>query len=559
MENVAYTKIHFDTQKKLIEGAIELANVVELTMGPGGWTISIDRPNDDPLITKDGVTVARSIKIGNSVKNHGCQIIKQVANQAQKENGDGTTTAIVLAKALLSGIQELWETNEKDVNILDVQEGIKVALHDLSQYIIAHKIDVDIEKDIEILSNVAYISANNDESVSKLIMKAVEHSKGMYPIKINDARDHISYVESLKGMVYYNSVHHQLFMEILGVSGEKKIKNAKIFCTDHEISHLRDIAPLIEDVVSNADNPSERYTLVIICPTITENTLYNLFTNLNRWMAQGKKIEIVAVKAPEFGLEQTQILRDIAIFTGGKAVLKSEFQHMQDFHELPIEDFYGTAEFHLSRDQYSIVNGQYNEKAMEAHLGFIEEAIEEEESGYLKEKLVQRKAKLKGSVSIIYVGGETQAEQQELKARVDDAVNATKRAIKDGIVKGGGTALLEAVAEMLALRAKDIDHIKKNDSFKHGYQIMTAAAQRPFRTIYYNAGYSVDKAMTIFTASKFKSIVNARTHEVQTIEEAKIYDPCSITINSLKAAVSMATTVLSTKASITNFVGKPED
>lgn len=558
MNNVSYTKIHRgpEVQKRMIQGAIKIAEPVVETLGPSGKTVSIDMQTD-PLVTQDGVTVARSIKLGNAVENHGAQLLKQVANRAQAQNGDGTTTATLIAKTILESILEL----NPESNLADVKEGMKAALLDIENQLVANSISVDIEKKegFEILKSVAYISSNNDKMIAELITEAVEHSKGKNPIKINEGRKNYSYVENMDGMVYYNSVHHDLFMDVLGVTGEKVIKKAKMFFTDHDIVHLRDIAAPLEDCVNKYNDESTRYSLVIVCPEFSKPALEGLFSNIHRYRQQGIKLEIIAVKAPEFGIQQSYTLKEMGIYTGGRAILKSEFTNIQDSHEVDIQNLLGEGEFHVKRDQYSIVKGKYNKEKLDAHINYLDELIEEEESGFMQDKLSQRKAKLKGSISIIFVGAETKVEADETRERIDDAVNAVKGAISNGVVKGGGVALYEAQNEISKLRLEDPEHEKKSEHYKIGFNIVLKACSSPFYQIAENADINRIECSSVLLQSNFKQMINIRTNKVVDILEAKIFDPCKITVNSLKAALSVATTILTTKTCITAYVGPAEE
>jgi len=554
MNNVAYTKIARgpEVQKQIIQGAIELAEAVVDTLGPNGYTVVIDRSDGDQLVTKDGVTVARSIKLGNAIRNQGAQIMKQGANKAQSLSGDGTTTATLLAMSILKEIIDM-PTN---YSVALVKEGMTAAKNDIVQFLNADSLQVDLEDEngADILEAVAYISSNNDSMISDLIVQAISHSKGKNPIKINKARLNKSYVENKEGMIYYNSVHHDFFMEMFGVSNEIALNNARLFITDHEIVAMKDLSHIIEHFFSSSQNVDTRYPLVIIAPDISKSALQGIFRN----MTQFKDLKIIALKLPEFGIQQAYTAHDIAIYTGGKAILKSEFESLSDMHTIPVDDILGTARMEISRDQYAIMNGNYDKDALEKRINYLDELIEEEEASYMQDKLIQRKAKLMGNIAIIFVGAETQVEADEIHARVDDAVNAVKGAIAEGVVKGGGVAFLESVEKVEVLREEDPAHFSQLEDYLFGYESIINACKKPFSKILKNAEEDPDIALEILKNSKYSKMYNVRTKEVVDIFENKILDPKKVTVNSLKSAVSIASVLMSTKTSITGFVGKSE-
>jgi chaperonin GroEL len=555
MHNVAYTKIErgLDVQKKLIKGAIKLAEAVVDTLGPNGYTVIIDRPNGDPIVTQDGVTVARHIKLGNAVENQGAQIMKQGANRAQSQSGDGTTTATLLAMAILKKVLDLGHS----VNASLVKEGMTAAMNDLVQFLNADAllVDLDSESGIEMLEKVAFISSNNDSMISSLIHRAVVHSKGRNPIKINKARGNECYVESLEGMIFYNSVHHDYFLEQLGVTNEVVFEKARIFVTDHDIVSLADISHVIEHAFRLAENQETRFPLIIIAPEFSQKALHVLFQNLSQF----KELKVIALKAPEFGIQQSYCLHDIAIYTGGRAILKSEFEHLQDMQDVDPEEILGTSKMEIKRDQYAIINGRYDAEALKQRIDYLDKLIEEEESGYMQDKLMQRKAKLMGSISIIFVGAETPVEADEIHDRVDDAVNAVKGAIAEGVVKGGGVALMESVIKLNKLRNNDNVHLQKHEDFLSGYKMVLAAAMEPFFKIVINAEKDTEEHYDVLFNSGFKKMINIRTGKIVDIFEEKILDPKKITVNALKSAVSISSTLMSTRTSITGYVGESEE
>tara|TARA_A100000172_G_C3044260_1_gene111887 strand:- start:72078 stop:73760 length:1683 start_codon:yes stop_codon:yes gene_type:complete len=560
MENVSYTKIKrgWDIQKQMIQGAIELAEAVVDTMGPSGYTVIIDRPNDDPLVTKDGVTVARHIKLGNPIRNQGAQILKQVANRAQSQSGDGTTTATLLAKVILETILEF----EEHTSWAKAKQGMTDALNDITKFLEADSIQIDLETEIglDIMENVAFISSNNDKMISSLVLEALKHSKGKNPIKINQARGSECYVENMEGMIHYNSVHHDFFLEALGVTNEIVLKNSKLFITDHEINSLSEISSVMTHVWNSFKNEETRYPLIIIAPDINVKALHLMFENMAKLVDEnGKRMQIIALKLPEFGVQASYVANEMAIYTGGRAVLKSEFQELQDANTLDPDEILGRAEMHIKRDQYSIINGQYDKDKLQQRINYLDELIEEEESGYMQDKLMQRKAKLMGSISIIFVGAETPVEAEEIHARVDDAVNAVKGALAEGVVKGGGVALYESCYKLDALKQKDVDHLQKDADYIKGYDTILASCFAPFEKIIENSGKSVEAYRNKLLTTNFKEMYNVRTEEVVNIFDAKIFDPKKITVNSLKSAISVASTLMSTRTSITGFVGKSEE
>lgn len=557
MNNVVYTKISkgWDTQKKIIAGAIELAEAVVETLGPNGYTVTIDKSNGEQIVTKDGVTVARAIKLGNAIRNQGAQIMKQGANRAQSQSGDGTTTATLLAMEILKRVLEMAENESYNTSL--VKEGMTAAMNDIIQFLNADSLQIDLKTELglNILEKVAFISANNDEMIAKLVHEAVVHSKGENPIKINKARNNECYVETLKGMIFYNTVHHDYFLEGLGVSNELVLESPKIFITDHDIVSLRDLSYVLEYMHKSCSSAESRFPLVIIAPEISQQALHGLF----RTMSEVKEMKIIALKLPEFGIQQSYTAHDIAIYTGGKAILKSEFDNIYDMETIPVEEILGKAKMEIKRDQYAIIDGQYNQETLDKRIDFLNKLIEEEESGYMQDKLQQRKAKLMGSISIIFVGAETPVEAEEIHDRIDDAVNAVKGALAEGVVKGGGVALLECVSKTFALRAGDKKHFDNHKDYLKGYGMVLQACRMPFIQIIKNAEKDFEAFLKITEINNYSKMLNVRTEAIVDIFEEKILDSKKITVNSLRSAVSIASTIMSTKTSITSFVGDSEE
>lgn len=555
MHNVAYTKIARgkDAQKKIIEGAIKLAEAVVDTLGPNGYTVIIDKPNSDPIITKDGVTVARHIKLGNAIENQGAQAMKQGANRAQSQSGDGTTTATLLAMEILKKVLELPE----NVNASLVKQGMDAAMKDIVAFLNADALLVDLDTDngMDILEKVAFISSNNDEKIAQLILEAVKHSKGKNPIKINKSRNNECYVETLQGMIYYNSVHHDFFLESLGVTNELELKNARVFVTDHDIVSLRDISMVLEYAHAQSKSLDTRFPLVIIAPEISQPALHSMFSN----MARIPDLKVIALKLPEFGIQSSYTAHDIAIYTGGKAILKSEFDTIQDMNDLPVDSILGTCEMQIKRDQYAIINGVYEKDVFDKRINYLEGLIEEEESGYMQDKLMERKAKLMGSISIIFVGAETPVEADEIHDRVDDAVNAVKGAISEGVVKGGGVALWESSSKAMTLRMDDQIHWNNSNDYHLGYKMVIAACDKPFKKIVENSEKEIEELSEILLNSDFQKMYNVRSEKIVDIYQDRILDPKKITVNSLKSAVSISSLLMSTRTSITGYVGESEN
>jgi chaperonin GroEL len=311
----------------------------------------------------------------------------------------------------------------------------------------------------------------------------------------------------------------------------------------------------LEHTFENSASQETRYPLIIIAPEFSQAALHVLFNNLSKF----KEVKIIALKAPEFGIQQSYTLHDIAIYTGGKAILKSEFDHLQDMNDVPVEEILGHAKMEIKRDQYAILEGRYDKEKLDQRIDYLNQLIDEEEASYMQDKLMQRKAKLMGSISIIFVGAETPVEADEIHDRVDDAVNAVKGAIAEGVVKGGGVALMESCWKTAILRENDKEHNSNKRDFHLGYNIVLDAGMTPFKRIITNAEKEWEPCYNILKKSNFMQMMNIRSEEVVDIYEAKILDPKKITVNALKSAVSISSTLMSTRTSITGYVGESEE
>lgn len=544
-----YTKVDLgeSVQGKLLKGAIKLAVPVVETLGPGGRTVVIH--NDEVVATKDGVTVARSITLGDPIENAGAQILKQVANQTQSKSGDGTTTATLLAMRIFEIL--LGTLNSED-NRMSVKKGMETAREVISNYVIKDSVLVDLLTDEgrAMIKAVAHIASNNDEVVASLVSKAIDTSMGTNPIKVEMARENSCYVESYEGMVYYNSVLSPLFLENMDSTGELHLKRARVFITDFHVMNMMDLSGALEYYVDRVHQGEEKeIELVVIAPEMSEEALRGLGNNMVKYKYQGKTMKVIALKAPGMGQEMIDQLRDMATFVGGVPILKSDFANIDEFGDLKMEEILGTCEVKIKRDQYSIINGQYDKKAMDLKIKYLSEMYDEEESGYMRDRIAERKAKLLGNISVIFVGANSPLEAKEIYDRVDDAVNAVKGAIEGGVVKGGGVALLKA--SMDAAEHKWGGY-QDTDAFHKGFDAVLMACRSPFERILGNAERDVEQGMELVVTSGFKKIYDVIGGNEVDILEQRIVDPRKVTISALDSAVSVASVFMSTRTTIIN-------
>ena len=517
--------IKFDSEARtsLKAGVDKLANAVKVTLGPKGRNVILQKQFGVPHITKDGVSVAKEIELEDPIENMGAQLVKEVASKTADQAGDGTTTATVLA-------QEIYNLGFKNVaagaNPMDLKRGIDVAVGAVVKELanISKKIKSSTE-----IEQVATISANNDSEIGKMIATAMEKVGKDGIITVEEAKGIETEVKVVEGMQFdkgYSSPYFVTNQDTMDV----QFDNALVLIYDKRISAMKDILPVLESV-AQTNKP-----LVIISEDLEGEAMATLVVNKMR----GTLI-VAAVKAPAFGDRRKEMLEDIAILTGGTVISEESGLTL----EKATLKMCGTADkISIDKDTTTIINGGGTTEAIKARIDTIKGQIERSTSDYDTEKLQERLAKLSGGVAIIYIGASTETELKEKKDRVDDALHATRAAVEEGIVIGGGIALVKA-SEVL-LNTEFRDRLENADQ-QLGANIIQSAIHSPFRTIILNAGGSPDVIINKVRETGGNFGFNARTDEYVDMIEAGIIDPTKVTRLALENAASVAGLLLTTE------------
>ena len=517
-----------DAREKLKNGIDALANAVKVTLGPKGRNVVIQKSFGAPAITKDGVTVAKEIELSDPVENMGAQMVKEVASKTADLAGDGTTTATVLAQAIVkAGMKNVTA----GANPMDLKRGIDKATAAIIKNLKSQS-EV-IGNDLKKITQVASISANNDLEIGELIANAMAKVGKDGVITVEEARGIETYVEEVLGMQFDRGYLSPYFV----TNAENmtcEYENPLILIHDKKISNMQDIVPILEKAVG-AGRP-----LLIIAEDIDSQALGVLVVNRLRG-----NLKVVAVKAPGFGDRRKAMLQDIAILTGG-TVISEEQGYKLDAVEL---DHLGSCEkITVDKDNTLVVNGAGKKKGITSRINQIKAQIETTTSDYDREKLQERLAKLAGGVAVLYIGAPTEMEMKEKKDRVDDALHATRAAIEEGIVPGGGVALVRA--------SKALDKLKvENEDQNIGIAIVKKSLEAPLRTIAENAG--VEGSVVLMEVLKKKGAYgyNARTDIYEDLKKAGVIDPTKVTRIAIENAASIAGMVLTTECVIND---KPE-
>lgn len=517
-----------DAREKLKNGIDALANAVKVTLGPKGRNVVLQKSFGAPTITKDGVTVAKDIELEDAVENMGAQMLKEVASKTADLAGDGTTTATVLAQAM---VQAGMKNVAAGANPMDIKRGIdkgtKAVVENLK------KQSEQIGNDFNKIQQVASISANNDEEIGSLIADAMKRVTKDGVITVEEARGTQTYVEEVSGMQFdrgYLSPYFITNAEDMTVEYE----NPYILIHDKKISNMQEIVPILEKVVSSGR------PLLMITEDLESQALGVLV--VNRLRAQ---LKVVAVKAPGFGDRRKAMLEDIAILTGGTVISEEQGYKLENTEVSHL----GVAEkIVVDKDNTTIVKGRGDKDMIKARIAQIKQQIEVTTSDYDKEKLQERLAKLAGGVAVLYVGAPTEVEMKEKKDRVDDALHATRAAIEEGIVTGGGVALVRAIAAL--------DGVKTlNEDETIGVNIVRKALEAPLRIIAENAGIEGSVAAQAVKSGKGSHGYNARTDKYEDLKKAGVIDPTKVTRIALENAASIAGMVLTTECVVND---KPE-
>jgi len=511
---------NIDARDQLKKGVDELANAVKVTLGPKGRNVIIEKKFGAPYITKDGVTVAKEIELSDSFQNLGAQLVKEVASKTGDDAGDGTTTATVLAQSIVSvGLKNVTA----GANPMDLKRGIDKAVVEVVKSIAAQSEKVGNNYDK--IEQVATVSANNDAVIGKLIADAMRKVSTDGVITIEEAKGTDTTIDVVEGMQFdrgYISAYFVTNTEKMEAEMEKPF----VLIYDKKISNLKEFLPILEASVQTGR------PLLIIAEDVESEALTTLVVNRLR-----SQLKICAVKAPGFGDRRKEMLEDIAVLTGGTVI--SEEKGIQ-LEQATIE-MLGTADkITVNKDNTTIVNGAGEKSAIEARIGQIRAQIAATTSDYDREKLQERLAKLSGGVAVLYVGAASEVEMKEKKDRVDDALSATRAAIEEGTVPGGGVAYIRAI-DSLANVATD------NDDEATGVEIVKRAIEEPLRQIVANAGKEGAVVAQKVREGKGDFGYNARTDKYENFFEAGVIDPAKVTRVALENAASIAGMFLTTE------------
>jgi chaperonin GroEL len=512
-----------DARDRLKAGVDALANAVKVTLGPKGRNVIIEKKFGAPHITKDGVTVAKEIELEDPFENMGAQLVKDVASKTNDIAGDGTTTATVLAQAIIGpGLKSITA----GANPMDLKRGIDKAVATVVKEL--QEISEVVGKDYKKIAQVATISANSDETIGKLIADAMERVSTEGVITVEEAKGTETEVKVVEGMQFDRGYLSPYFVTNTEKM-EAELDRPFILIYDKKVSSMKDLLPILEKVVQTGR------ALLIIAEDVESEALATLVVNRLRG-----SLKIAAVKAPGFGDRRKAMLQDIAILTGGQVISEELGYRLEDTQM----DQLGTAEkITIDKDNTIIVNGAGNKEAIQGRIKEIKAQVESTTSDYDREKLQERLAKLSGGVAVLYVGAPTEVEMKEKKDRVDDALHATRAAVEEGIIPGGGVGLIRAIPALDKLKGA-------NEDEQTGIEIVKTAIEAPLRQICANAG--VEGSIVVFKVKEGKKDFgyNARTETYENLLKAGVIDPTKVTRVALENAASIASMILTTECAI---------
>ncbi len=516
----------FEAREALKRGADALANAVKVTLGPKGRNVILDKKYGAPAITKDGVTVAKEIELKDPIENMGAQLVKEVASKTSDLAGDGTTTATVLAQSIINtGLKNVTA----GANPMDLKRGIDKAVEAVVEHLKSQSKEIGDTYDK--IEQVATISANNDPKIGGIIAEAMGKVKKEGVITIEDAKINETYVKVVEGMQFdrgYISPYFVTDTEKMETTYETPF----ILIYDKKISVMKDLLPILEKVVQTGR------PLLIVAEDIEGEALATLVVNKLRG-----SLKIVAVKAPGFGDRRKAMLEDIAVLTGGTVISEETGYKLEDADL----SYLGQSEkISIDKDNTTIVSGLGNKEDIKSRIGQIKAQIENTTSDYDKEKLQERLAKLSGGVAVIYVGAASEVEMKEKKDRFDDALHATRAAVEEGIVPGGGVAYLRAISALDNIKCENEDEIT-------GVAIIRRALEEPLRQIVTNAGMEGSVVVQKVKEGKDDYGFNARTEVYENLFETGVIDPTKVTRVALENAASISGMLLTTECVISDI------
>ena len=517
-----HVKFGTDARERMLKGVDTLANAVKVTLGPKGRNVVIEKSFGAPRTTKDGVTVAKEIELEDKFENMGAQMLREVASKANDVAGDGTTTATVLAQSI---VREGMKRVAAGMNPMDLKRGIDKAASEVVSDLAHHSRKVKENSEI---SQVGSISANGDREIGDMIAKAMEKVGNEGVITVEEAKSLETELDVVEGMQFdrgYLSPYFVTNPDKMSV----ELEDPFILLHEKKLSSLQPMLPILEQVVQ-----SQR-PLLIIAEDVDGEALATLVVNKLRG-----GLKVAAVKAPGFGDRRKAMLQDIAVLTGGQVISEDLGIKLENISI----DMLGTAKkVEIDKDNTTIVDGAGEKADIEARVGQIKKQIEDTSSDYDKEKLQERLAKLAGGVAVIKVGGATEVEVKERKDRVDDALNATRAAVEEGVIPGGGVALLRA--------AQNIDVKGENADEQAGIDIVRKALEAPVRQIVQNAGLEGSVVVANILAQKDRGYgFNAQTEEYGDMYKMGIIDPAKVVRSALQNAASVAGLLITTEAGV---------
>ncbi|MDG2147253.1 MAG: chaperonin GroEL [Flavobacteriaceae bacterium] len=518
-------KIEFDLDARdgIKKGVDALANAVKVTLGPKGRNVIIGKSFGSPQVTKDGVTVAKEIELEDALENMGAQMVKEVASKTNDLAGDGTTTATILAQTI---VKEGLKNVAAGANPMDLKKGIDLAVNEIVKEL--GKQSVEVGNSSEKIRQVASISANNDEAIGKLITEAFEKVGKEGVITVEEAKGTDTYVDVVEGMQFDRGYLSPYFV----TDSEKMqtdLENPHILLYDQKISAMKDLLPILEPVAQTGK------PLLVIAEDVDGEALATLVVNKLRGA-----LKIAAVKAPGFGDRRKAMLEDIAILTGGTVISEERGFKLEN----TTIEMLGTAEkVTIDKDNTTVVNGAGDTKSIEARVNQIKSQIETTTSDYDKEKLQERLAKLSGGVAVLYVGAPSEVEMKEKKDRVDDALHATRAAVEEGIVAGGGVALLSTKQNLSKLKAENSDQLT-------GIQIILKSVESPLRIIAENSGNEGSVVVSKVLEGGKNFGFNAKDGSYVDMLKEGIIDPKKVARVAIENAASVAGMILTTECAL---------
>jgi chaperonin GroEL len=527
-----------DARKNLQSGVNKLADAVTSTLGPNGRNVIIEQQMGNPTSTKDGVTVAKAVELEDKIENIGAQLVKQASIKTADGAGDGTTTSTLLASEIYnSGIQSI-----ADYNVTEVSRGISKATDMVVEYLEDNSREITDEDQ---LRQVATISANNDPEVGELIASSMDKVGREGVVTIEESRTGETYLEVVEGM-QFNRGYKSIYFVTDNNSMTATLSNPQILIVDKKVTAAKELLPILE--ACSAQNKP----LLIIADDIDGEALSTLVVNKMRGTLQ-----VVAVKAPEFGDRKKAMMEDIATLTGGQVVSPEKGMRLDKFNV----DWLGSSrKVTVGKEETTIVDGKGDTEAIEQRIEEIKSLIDNSNSPFEKETLQDRLGRLIGGVAIVHVGGQSELEMKEKKDRVEDALHATKAALEEGILPGGGVALLNA-AYKLEFSGAEMDFGSESEA--QGYNILVKAINKPLQKILTNAGFVEEEvdliADNVMTNENFWYGFNIKSDEYVDMFEEGIIDPAKVTRLALENAASVARTMLTTECIISNPVEKKQD